>query len=118
MIAEPAHQLAGARKFPRFSTPGGCGFDRACISIYKGLDPENAGDLGAVRGTFRCRFGDTKPGFSELSMVSPEVRKLDALLKHAGVEFDPFDHVPDKVGEALRRGDKAQGYNRKSCTGV
>ncbi len=51
-------------------------------------------------------------------MVSPEVRKLDALLKHAGVEFDPFDHVPDKVGEALRRGDKAQGYNRKSCTGV
>jgi ribosomal protein L7/L12 len=30
--------------------------------------------------------------------------KLDLLLKHAGIQYDPFQNVPPRVAEALRRG--------------
>jgi ribosomal protein L7/L12 len=35
-------------------------------------------------------------------------RKLDALLKHAGVQFDPYAAAPPLVLEALRAGDKVE----------
>ena len=34
--------------------------------------------------------------------------KLDALLKHAGVEYNPYDNLPDQVVQALQRGEKIQ----------
>src|SRR5262245_2957647 len=43
-----------------------------------------------------------------VASLSPIHANLDALLKHAGVDYDPYGHVPHTVAEALRRGDKIQ----------
>jgi Ribosomal protein L7/L12 C-terminal domain len=45
--------------------------------------------------------------------------KLDLLLKHAGVEYDPYKNLPRDVVDALHRGEKIQAiqYYRKA-TGV
>ena len=34
--------------------------------------------------------------------------KLDAVLKHAGIQFDPYADVPPRVVEALRAGNKIE----------
>ena len=34
--------------------------------------------------------------------------KLDALLKQAGIEFDPFEHVQKEVIDALKSGNKIE----------
>jgi ribosomal protein L7/L12 len=34
--------------------------------------------------------------------------KLDLLLKHAGINFDPFKDVPSNIVEAVRAGDKIE----------
>jgi len=34
--------------------------------------------------------------------------KLDALLKHAGIRFDPYADVPPSVIESLQRGKKIE----------
>jgi hypothetical protein len=46
-------------------------------------------------------------------------RKLDALLKHAGVQFDPYAAVPPLVEEALRAGDKVEAIRHyRQITGA
>jgi ribosomal protein L7/L12 len=32
--------------------------------------------------------------------------KLDALLKHAGIEYNPYDNLPEDVVQAIQRGEK------------
>jgi len=45
--------------------------------------------------------------------------KLDALLKNAGIDFDPYDAVPKEVGQAIQRRDKIQAIKRyREATGT
>jgi ribosomal protein L7/L12 len=45
--------------------------------------------------------------------------KVDALLKHQGVHFDPYSDVPATVIDALRRGEKIEAIKQyRSATGV
>ena len=45
--------------------------------------------------------------------------KVDALLKNAGIQFDPFDDVPADVREALERGETILAIKRlRTATGV
>jgi ribosomal protein L7/L12 len=45
--------------------------------------------------------------------------KLDLLLKHAGVEYDPYKNLPRDVVDALRRSQKIQAIQRyRKVTGV
>ncbi len=45
--------------------------------------------------------------------------KLDLLLKHAGLEFDPYENVSPAVVQALQRGEKIQAIKHyREATGV
>lgn len=45
--------------------------------------------------------------------------KLDALLKHQGIRFDPYSEVPPPVLDALRRGKKIEAIKAyRAATGV
>ena len=47
--------------------------------------------------------------------------KIDALLKHQGVRFDPFADVPPSVIDALRRGNKIEAvkaYRAATAAGL
>ena len=45
--------------------------------------------------------------------------KLDALLEHSGIKYDPLEHVHDEVVEALKRGDKIQAIKvYRAVTGI
>jgi hypothetical protein len=45
--------------------------------------------------------------------------KLDALLKHQGIRFDPYSEVPPPVHDALRRGKKIEAIKEyRAATGV
>jgi hypothetical protein len=45
--------------------------------------------------------------------------KLDALLKHHGVRFDPFADTPPPVRDALARGNKIEAIKEyRAATGV
>ena len=46
-------------------------------------------------------------------------RKLDALLKHHGIRFDPYGEVPQPVLDALRRGKKIEAIKEyRAATGA
>ncbi len=54
-----------------------------------------------------------------LNRLSRLDAKVDALLKHAGVVFDPFQDVPADVREALDRGKTILAIKRlRQATGV
>lgn len=45
--------------------------------------------------------------------------KLDALLQHQGIRFDPYGEVPQPVIEALRRGQKIEAIKAyRAATGA
>jgi hypothetical protein len=44
----------------------------------------------------------------EARTLSRLERKLDALLKHQGIRFDPYSDLPEPVLDALRRGKKIE----------
>ena len=45
--------------------------------------------------------------------------KLDALLKHQGIRFDPYSEVPPPVLDALRRGKKIEAIKAyRAATGA
>jgi ribosomal L7/L12-like protein len=45
--------------------------------------------------------------------------KLDALLKHQGIRFDPYAEVPPRVADALRRGKKIEAIKEyRASTGA
>lgn len=54
-----------------------------------------------------------------LNRVSRLEAKVDALLRHSGVEFDPFRDMPSDVQEALERGQTILAIKRlREATGV
>jgi ribosomal protein L7/L12 len=44
----------------------------------------------------------------KLTMLSRLDAKVDALLKHSGIRFDPYQDVPPAVAAALARGKKIE----------
>ena len=45
--------------------------------------------------------------------------KLDLLLKHAGIEYQPFNDLPRQTAEALLRGEKIQAIKHyREATGA
>jgi hypothetical protein len=62
-----------------------------------------AGGVAVALLTLRAAGRDRRgPALSRLEA------KLDALLKHEGIAFDPFSNVPAPVADALRRGKKIE----------
>jgi hypothetical protein len=58
-------------------------------------------------------------GRSHLQPLSRLEAKLDALLKHAGIQFDPYADVPQPVIDALRRGKKIEAIKEyRAATGA
>lgn len=54
-----------------------------------------------------------------LNRLSRLDAKVDALLRHSGVEFDPFQGVPADVQEALERGQTIVAIKRfRQATGA
>ncbi len=54
-----------------------------------------------------------------LNRLSRLDAKVDALLRHAGVDFDPFRDVPADVREALERGETIAAIKRfRQTTGA
>jgi hypothetical protein len=54
-----------------------------------------------------------------LNRLSRLEAKVDALLKHAGVDFDPYRDVPPAVREALDRGETIMAIKRfREATGA
>lgn len=54
-----------------------------------------------------------------LNRLSRLEAKVDALLKHGGVDFDPYRDVPPAVREALDRGETIMAIKRfREATGV
>jgi hypothetical protein len=54
-----------------------------------------------------------------LNRLSRLEAKVDALLKHAGVDFDPYRDVPPAVREALDRGEYIMAIKRfREVTGA
>lgn len=57
----------------------------------------------------------------QVSRVSRLDAKLDLLLKHAGVEYDPYKALPPEVIDALQNGQKIQAiklYRKASGVGL
>jgi hypothetical protein len=53
------------------------------------------------------------------SALSRLEAKLDALLKHQGIHFDPFADAPPRVLDALRRGAKIEAIKEyRAATGA
>jgi ribosomal protein L7/L12 len=45
--------------------------------------------------------------------------KLDLLLKHAGIEYDPYKDLPREIVDAVQRGEKIRAIKRyREATGV
>lgn len=58
-------------------------------------------------------------GIEMRSRLSRLDLKLDLLMKHAGVEHDPYKDLPREVRDALQRGQKIQAiYHYRKATGV
>jgi ribosomal protein L7/L12 len=54
-----------------------------------------------------------------VSAVSRLDAKLDLLLMHAGIEFDPYKHLPPEVMDAVQRGKKIEAIKRyRESTGA
>lgn len=73
-----------------------------------------AGGVAVALLTLRAAGHDQRgPALSRLEA------KLDALLKHQGIVFDPYSDVPVRVAEALRRGKKIEAIKEyRSATGA
>jgi ribosomal protein L7/L12 len=47
--------------------------------------------------------------------------KLDLLLKHANIEFEPYQNVPNEIAEALQKGEKIEAiklYRQSNRVGL
>ena len=72
------------------------------------------GGLIAIAGGLRMASGDRR--MRELSRIEA---KLDALLEHEKIPFDPYSRVPSSVIDALRRGQKIEAIKAyREATGA
>ena len=75
-----------------------------------------SGLIGVAVALLLIRLSAVERRLDRLSRVDA---KIDALLHHAGVEFDPFQDVPADVKEALDRGETILAIKRfRQATGV
>ena len=75
-----------------------------------------SGIVGAGIALLFVRLWSLEQRLDRLSRLDA---KVDALLKHAGVDFDPLGDVPADVREALERGEKILAIKRlRQATGV
>src|SRR5436189_234125 len=62
---------------------------------------------------------DARCDEQRIAKISRVDVKLDLLLKHAGIEYDPFKALPRDVAEALRNRQKIQAIKLyRNATGV
>jgi ribosomal protein L7/L12 len=72
--------------------------------------------FGAVIALLYIRLRGVEQQLRRLSRLDA---KVDALLSHAGVEFDSYHDVPADVREALERGETVLAIKRfRQATGV
>ena len=75
-----------------------------------------SGLIGVAVALLLIRLSAVERRLDRLSRLDA---KIDALLHHAGVEFDPFHDVPADVKEALDRGETILAIKRfRQATGV
>ena len=71
---------------------------------------------GLVAAAIVSRITSGEPQVRGLSRLEA---KLDALLKHQGIRFDPYADVPPPVLDALRRGKKIEAIKEyRAATGA
>jgi ribosomal protein L7/L12 len=63
---------------------------------------------GVTLGMVIIVFGQTLTLQKRLRQLSKVDAKLDALLKQAGIKFDPFEHAQQEVIDALKSGNKIE----------
>ena len=67
-------------------------------------------------GLFGIRLSQIERKINKLSSLDA---KLDLLLRHSGVEYDPHKNLPPKVAEAVQGGRKIEAIKRyREATGV
>jgi hypothetical protein len=67
-------------------------------------------------GLVHSRLAGIEKRIAKLSRVDA---KLDVLLKHAGIEYDPYKNLPHDVVDALRRGKKIEAIKKyREATGA
>jgi ribosomal protein L7/L12 len=72
--------------------------------------------IGLAIAVVFARFAAVERRLNRLSRIDANV---DALLKNAGIHFDPFQDVPADVREALERGETILAIQRhRHATGV
>jgi hypothetical protein len=72
--------------------------------------------LGGLIAAVFVRIGALEQRLRKLSRLDA---KLDALLKHAGVIFDPYRDVPQPVADAVGRGKKIEAIKAyRQATGA
>jgi hypothetical protein len=64
-----------------------------------------AGVLVAILGAINTIF---RTGIDRRLHLSRVEAKINLLLEHAGIEFDPYKGLPQEVADAVRRGEKIQ----------
>jgi ribosomal protein L7/L12 len=72
---------------------------------------------GAVAAVLLARLGRSRD--HEARALGRVEAKLDAILKHQGIQFDPYAEVPPKVIEALQSGQKIEAIREyRVATGI
>lgn len=62
------------------------------------------------------RVGSLERRVAALSSLN---HKIDALLKHAGIEYDPYGELSEAVIQAIKRGEKIEAIKHyRAATGV
>jgi ribosomal protein L7/L12 len=75
-----------------------------------------AGIAGIVVAAIGVRIASVEQRLRALSRLEG---KLDALLKHQGIRFDPYGETPPLVLDALRRGKKIEAIKEyRAATGA
>jgi hypothetical protein len=70
----------------------------------------------AIAAVFVLRLASRESHVRALARLED---KIDALLKHEGIRFDPYAEVPPPVTDALRRGKKIEAIKEyRAATGA
>jgi hypothetical protein len=77
--------------------------------------------LTALIGSILSPFGSIRVQEERTRLLWMVDAKLDLLLKHAGIDFDPYKNIPSQVLDALQRGEKIRAiknYMRAAGVGL
>jgi hypothetical protein len=69
--------------------------------------------------TLRSIIKTFRTGLDRLHTLSRIEAKINLLLEHAGIEFDPYKGLPEEVTDAIRRGEKIRAIKLwRAATGA